>query len=93
MEAQVRQVIIRYISHHLLRTLDATEIILLATSRFPGLDRVIFERMSDAERAEACSVDRDQIVCVEHRCFFYAQFGNELRRIESIENEIERSNV
>lgn len=53
----------------------------------------MYEKMSDAERGLASLVDRDGIVRVGNRCFVYAQIGQECRRVESLEAEIEHANV
>jgi len=92
MESKFTAIVIRYYAGHLLRTLDASDIISRAMARFPEVARIVFEPMSDTEKAEAAPVDRDGIACVEHRCFVYGQIGQELRRMQSLEEEIERSN-
>lgn len=93
MDADVKGIIIRFYGDNFMRSLDANDIITRAMSQFPKIERLVFEKMSDAERVQAPAVDRDGIVRVRNRCFVYAQIGREHRRVESLEAEIERVNI
>jgi hypothetical protein len=91
--AGVRQVVVRFYSTNLLRSLRANAIIEQALSRFHNVGQILFEKMSDAERSAAASVGADTIIEVHHRLFFYARYGQELRRVEAAEREVERVSI
>ena len=87
------QVMVRFYSTRLLRTLDLNALVEAVFAEFPQPGRVVFEEMSADELALAGPTDKDGITCVRHRCFVYACTGDDRRRVESIEAEVERRSV
>jgi hypothetical protein len=92
-DADVREVVVRFHSQHLLRSLDANVVLERVTARFANLRRVVFEPMSQEELAQAATTDADGIICVWHRLFVYARSSDRLARMTDIEVEVEQAGI
>ena len=89
----VHEVVIRYYSRHLLRSLNANAILERSMERFPDVHRIVFEPMSEAERSQAAYVDADQIICIQNRLFVYASGVHGLLRVNEVERDVEQAGM
>lgn len=81
MDADVRELVIRFYDGRWMQMVIAGGMGDLLNQRFPNIQRIVLEMMSEVERSEAATIDQG-IIQIHQTCFVFARVGHELHRID-----------